>query len=152
VRINLEAVERTQLLEFPKAAVLRCINSDPGVARALIDELATWLDEGYEALAASAFGDVSERVCRDLIMRVTRGTQTDEIVVRATQSQVALSVGTAREMVARILRDLRLEGIVSTGQGEIRILDIAKLHARVGRWRVVRRGEAGMHESRADSM
>lgn len=62
----------------------------------------------------------------------------DEIsrrLVDVTQQRLADGVVTAREVVARALRDLRTEGLVATRARRIEILDRDRLAALVGRWR-----------------
>ena len=50
-----------------------------------------------------------------------------------SQQELADAVGTAREVVVRILRDLREDGLVTTGRDGITILDPGRLDAeRVG--------------------
>ena len=63
----------------------------------------------------------------------TRARRTACSSARVTQQALADGVGTVREVVARILRDFREEGIVDTTPGHIRILDPARLAAIVGR-------------------
>lgn len=48
-------------------------------------------------------------------------------VLRMSQERLARHLGTAREVVVRILRTLRSRGIVSTERGTVRILDRARL-------------------------
>jgi CRP/FNR family transcriptional regulator len=55
-----------------------------------------------------------------------------ELVARVTQQELSDAVGSSREVVARVLRDLRLEGLVATGSESIRVLDPAGLQAE--RW------------------
>lgn len=46
----------------------------------------------------------------------------DKAEVETTHQQIALAVGTAREVVSRKIRDLRRAGLIRTGRGRIRIL------------------------------
>jgi CRP/FNR family transcriptional regulator len=47
--------------------------------------------------------------------------------VRQSQQELADAVGTVREVVVRVLRDLRTERIVETGRDRIVIVDPARL-------------------------
>jgi CRP-like cAMP-binding protein len=49
--------------------------------------------------------------------------------VRATQADLADSIGSSREVMSRALRDLREEGIVETAPGVIRVVNPADLAA-----------------------
>jgi CRP/FNR family transcriptional regulator len=46
-----------------------------------------------------------------------------------TQQELADAVGSVREVIARVLRDLRLAGIVATSMDRILILDPGQLHS-----------------------
>jgi CRP-like cAMP-binding protein len=48
-------------------------------------------------------------------------------VVRVSQRELAEAVGTAREVVVRVLRELRQDGVVRTGRDRIVIADPARL-------------------------
>lgn len=50
-----------------------------------------------------------------------------DLVARISQQEVADAVGTVREVVVRVLRDLREEGAVRTGRDGITIRDPERL-------------------------
>lgn len=52
--------------------------------------------------------------------------------VPVTQRELAEAVGTAREVVVRVLRDLRTAGIVTTHRDHIEILDPIRLSREQG--------------------
>ncbi len=56
------------------------------------------------------------------------------LLAPVTQQTLAESVGSAREAVGRVLRELRADGLVATGVGEIEVLDPVGLAEIVGRW------------------
>lgn len=71
---------------------------------------------------ANAFlGELSERV----LSFVNRVRPT--LVAPVSQRELAEAVGTVREVVVRILRELRTEGVVRTGRDEIVIVDPGRL-------------------------
>jgi CRP/FNR family cyclic AMP-dependent transcriptional regulator len=51
------------------------------------------------------------------------------LVALVSQQELADAVGSVREVVARVLRDLRVAGIVATAPDSVAILDPARLHA-----------------------
>jgi CRP-like cAMP-binding protein len=51
-------------------------------------------------------------------------------VVRITQQQLADATGTVREHAARIVKELRRDGLVATTRGAIAILDPGALRGR----------------------
>jgi CRP/FNR family transcriptional regulator len=50
------------------------------------------------------------------------------LVARVSQQELADAVGSVREVVARVLRDLRLRGLLATAPDSISILDPAGLY------------------------
>jgi len=51
------------------------------------------------------------------------------LVAQVSQQELADAVGSVREVVARVLRDLRLAGMVATSPDSVVILDAAGLHS-----------------------
>ncbi len=50
------------------------------------------------------------------------------LVARVSQQELADAAGSVREVVARVLRDLRLARLVATSPNSVQILDPAGLH------------------------
>ena len=50
--------------------------------------------------------------------------------LRMTHQEIALELGTAREVVSRILKDLEREGLLTLGRGTITVLDAGGLRAK----------------------
>lgn len=57
----------------------------------------------------------------------------DCLVARVTQQELADAVGSVREVVARVLRDFRQAGAVTTSADAVVIVDAARLYAESGR-------------------
>ena len=84
-----------------------------------------------DALVASAAAEVSTHLLDDLGVgrSVVLRQQGRGLVARVTQQEVADAVGSVRPVVARIIRDLRTEGLISTTSDGIAILKPDELHA-----------------------
>ena len=54
------------------------------------------------------------------------------LVAQISQQELADAVGSVREVVARVLRDFRVAGIVATTADSVMILDAARLYAESG--------------------
>ena len=87
-------------------------------------------------MAAERFSDVMWAMQQILFMGMDRRLAiflTEETVKRKsleidmTQEQIAKYIGTAREVVSRMVKYFAKEGILETFRGGIRILDIKKL-------------------------
>lgn len=95
-----------------------------------LDNRRDWLDftfslfrQRYEELLGIindiAFNRVDDRLL-DLLR--TRSRQHPNREVNATHQQLADDLGTAREVVTRLLKKLETEGVVEVGRGRIRLL------------------------------
>jgi CRP/FNR family transcriptional regulator, cyclic AMP receptor protein len=121
--IRIQAVVASTILEFDRTTLRELMIEDGRVALAFVAELLHRLEHAYVTLAASTFGSMRERVARHLLELATEEHHTDRLVAPVTQQELADGVGTVREVVARVLRDLRREGVIATTDGCIEILD-----------------------------
>ncbi len=130
---EIEAVEPSDLVHLEVPRMERLARREPVLAMALAEELANLLRHAYRTLAGSAFATVRSRVARDLLERAARveaprsGTR-----VRVTHQALADATGSVREVVARALRDLRLNGVVQTDRSGITILKVDALIQEAG--------------------
>ena len=71
---------------------------------------------------------VRQRVAAHLIGVASIDVESpDTPVAPITQQQLADAVGSVREVVARTLRELRVDGLISVGRARITILDPKRL-------------------------
>lgn len=100
-------------------------NRDPVGAWALCHELTRIVLDVTEALADNVFNSISERVARALLerARLVDGV----LVVHASQQQIADEIGSVREVVARAMRQFRIEGLIDRKEQGIVLLDAAAL-------------------------
>lgn len=131
-----QAVVDTSLLRMDPAVVIDLVDHR-AVAEALLVELSQRAHDFLREVPGNAFATVRQRVARHLLDLATdRPTDLDptdhrdtELVVHTTQEELAEAVGSVREVVVRILRELRDDGLVATGRGEILLLDPAGMAA-----------------------
>jgi CRP/FNR family transcriptional regulator len=134
---GIQAMMQARLLRFSPAVVRRAAHQDPVVAEALLRELADRALTYIHEITGSAFTTVRERVARHLLdlaaeeSRAAGGAQR-ALRVAVSQRQLADSVGTVREVVVRVLRDLRDAGVISTHPDRIDILDPIRLSQEQG--------------------
>jgi CRP/FNR family transcriptional regulator len=69
-----------------------------------------------------AFGHLDSRVARLLLDHCDA-----ELRVRATHQALATELGSAREVISRLLKELEVQGTLELQRGSIRILDKAAL-------------------------
>jgi CRP/FNR family transcriptional regulator, cyclic AMP receptor protein len=95
----------------------------------LAEEVNRRLYENLMQTAVNAFGTVRQRVAVHLLdLAAARQRPGAEPVARTSQQELADAVGSVREVVARVLRDFRVAGLVATGPDGVHILDAAALH------------------------
>jgi len=128
------AVTNCAVVEFDVETVAGLIRSDPAMALVFVEYLTQRLQATYQALAASAFGTISQRVARHLLELADEDPEDGRLVAAITQQQLADAIGTSREVVARALRRLRSDGIVRTQPREIEISNPMALTSIVGSW------------------
>jgi len=119
------------------ATVARGMGSrDLRVARALLGELSERALSFVYEIPGGAFATVRQRVARHLLdlasARVGEQPAPDhraarELTVQVSQQELANAVGTVREVVVRVLRDLRQDGVVRTERDRIVLLEPARL-------------------------
>ncbi|MEW2504063.1 Crp/Fnr family transcriptional regulator [Amycolatopsis sp. CA-161197] len=84
--------------------------TDARVAWSLARQMARVCYEVIDTLGANVFGTIDQRVSRHLLELAVR--QPEGLVVMADQHELAQSVGSVREVVARSLRSLRERGVL----------------------------------------
>jgi len=130
--VTVAAVTECVILEVDPATMIGLVEGDGRVGTALLLEMIARLQEGYATVSAMAFGSMHERVAGHLLDMAGTGPD-GRFVVPVTQQQLADNVGTVREVVARVLRDLRRAGILRTAKGRMEICDPRRLAAIAGR-------------------
>lgn len=122
-----DALTEVRLLRLSPSSVRRS-STDPAVSRALMVELSERAEGFLHEIPGGAFGTVRERVVRHLL-DLAGQARSGPLVVRASQQDLAEACGSVREVVVRVLRDLRADGLVRTERGRIVLLDVEQLVA-----------------------
>ena len=100
---------------------------DVALANVLLRDLAERSASYIHALASTTLSPLRENVVRHLL-DLAGVDDRGRLVARVTQQQLANHVGTVREVVGRLLRDLREQGLLLTGRDEIVLVDAERLH------------------------
>lgn len=130
--LGVQAVVPCTILELSLATLRELIAEDGRVGLALVSEIARRLRDTYATLAINTFGSMRERVARQLLDLTIGAPGKAGLVAPITQQGLADGVGTVREVVARVLRDFRTEGLIATADGCIEILDPDALASIIG--------------------
>jgi CRP/FNR family transcriptional regulator, cyclic AMP receptor protein len=106
------------------ARVKRMARSDASIAWEFAEESVRRLYDVLEELAGNVFASVRQRVVRHLLdLASSRPAPSSTLTAFVSQQDLANSVGSVREVVARVLAELRAERLVRTSPGRVEILD-----------------------------
>ncbi len=118
-----EAEGPTDVILVPSQIFSRWVEAYPSWRRFVFSIYEKRLDMLLTLVEEVAFHHVDARVSAYL----AGGAEAEGGTVSATHQQIASEVGTSREVVSRILRDLEAEGLLVTERGRIKILDRSRL-------------------------
>jgi CRP/FNR family transcriptional regulator len=123
--VNVSAIAQCKVHYFDAGEVTRQAFSDPVFALALGRECAFNLYDVIDRMRIAAFGSVRTRTIRHLLdLAIEQG---GEQTVVATLQDLALAVGSVREVVSRTLSELRSEGLIASRNGAIVVIDSKRL-------------------------
>lgn len=107
--------------------IQRLLSEHPRIATSVIRVLASRLRYMVGLVEDLSFKHVSARVAKTLLLHSE--AVEGKTAHRLTQQELAALVGTAREVVGRVLKALEHEGIIDLEQGRITILNRERLEA-----------------------
>lgn len=131
-----QALVDAEVLRMPAAVARRLGTHDVRVARAFLAELSERALSFVYEIPGGAFATVRQRVARHLLDLASAriGGQPSSgdpsgraLVVQVSQQELANAVGTVREVVVRVLRELRQDGVVRTERDRIVLLEPGRL-------------------------
>lgn len=105
----------------------RLLQRNPDIAVKMLAGLAARLRAANERISRQSFQTVAGRVASALLAQVQARARSDEpgrdIVVRATQAEIAQLAGASRESASRFLAKLERAGVVTGGRGKVTVHD-----------------------------
>jgi CRP/FNR family transcriptional regulator, cyclic AMP receptor protein len=129
VNVAVQTLAPSSLFRINPRTLTQAARQDVRVAWAVAEELNRRLYETLQQTAINTFGSVRQRVAAHLLdLASSQQRPQGRLVARVSQQELADAVGSVREVVARVLRDLRLAGIVATAPDHVVILDATRLH------------------------
>jgi CRP/FNR family transcriptional regulator, cyclic AMP receptor protein len=127
--VNVQILTDAALLTLNVRTLQLSGQTEPLVGWLLAQETTRRLYDVLEVLAGNVFGSLRQRVARHLLDLAASRQQGRGLVAKVTQQEVADAVGSVRPVVARIIRELRTEGLISTTSDGIVVLKLDELHA-----------------------
>jgi len=128
---TVEALDDLQALAILGADFRRLLREHPDIAVKLVISLGRRLRAANERLSSQSFQTVQSRVASVLAALVEQaraeGAGESDVLVTATQAEVAQLAGSSRESASRFLAVLERAGIVTQGRGKLTVHDPAAL-------------------------
>ena len=123
---TVQALEETTALALLAGDMRRMLLAHPHIAVNMLSWLADRLRAANARIARQSFQTVASRVAGALLAQVQArhenepdGEPPREVVIRATQSEIAQLAGASRESASRFLARLERDGVVTTGRGKV---------------------------------
>jgi len=126
-----EAVEPSSAVALLAGDVQRCIRRNPNLALKLLASLSERVSRTNERLLQQSFQTVAGRVAGALlaqaVARQAEGAPDADVLIRATQAEIAHLAGTSRESASRFLATLERAGVVTLGRGKVTVHEPGRL-------------------------
>jgi CRP/FNR family transcriptional regulator, cyclic AMP receptor protein len=132
--VNTQALTNATLLLLNGKTLTRLGQSEPQLGWIFARIITGRLYDTLDAMAAHTFGSLRQRITRYLLDRATCGKETPILIADISQQELADAVGSVRPVVARILHDLRVEGLIETAKEGIALIDPERLSSQT--WEV----------------
>jgi CRP/FNR family transcriptional regulator len=128
---TVEAVDALDVLGIPGVDMRALLSRHPEIAVKLVISLGRRLRAANERLARQSFQTVQSRVAAVLTQLVDQaraeGAGERDVLVTATQAELAQLAGSSRESASRFLAVLERAGVISQGRGRLTVHDPAAL-------------------------
>lgn len=113
-----ETTTDVELLMVPGDVFRRLVDEEPAMRAFVLGLFSDRLGAIMELVEEVAFGRMDRRIADFIVEKAEDG------VLRVTHQSIANSLGTSREVVSRLLKDLERREKVSLARNEIRVIDL----------------------------
>ena len=124
---TVQTVDDVEAIAIRGEDMRRLLRQHPEIALKMVIALGQRLRQTNERLAGQSFQTVQSRVATALAHLVVsehdQGTTNGDIVIKATQAELARLAGSSRESASRFLAVLERAGIITQGRGRLIIHD-----------------------------
>ncbi len=124
---TVEALEDIEVIAILAGDMRRMLREHPNIAVKLLAALSRRLRETNERLTRQSFQTVQSRVASVLAELVasarSEGSPERDVLITATQSDLAQLAGSSRESASRFLAVLERAGIITQGRGRLTVHD-----------------------------
>jgi CRP/FNR family cyclic AMP-dependent transcriptional regulator len=121
---TVQTTEATEAIAILSTDMHRLLREHPDISVKLIAALGQRLRDTNERLARQSFQTVQSRVAAALSQLVASARQAEgDVVIHATQAELAQLAGSSRESASRFLAVLERAGIITQGRGRLTVHD-----------------------------
>ena len=132
--VGTQAVSAVAVIDLSFDRLVEMQRTNTSVVRALAAESTRRLADVYRTFASTFFGSVRERLAAHLLDTVEQLQHSRGLVAPVTQQDLAVALGTAREVVGRALQQFQAENLVQVRRGGVVITDVRGLVTAAGNW------------------
>ncbi len=124
ITINMEMEEDADLIIIPKCVFKQISDNNIQVKEYVLEMVSEKFSEIMGLFSQFAFSNMANRLAQKLLEH--RDLEQSDILI-ITHDILARDLGTAREVVTRLLKQFQIEGLVELSRGKIKLLNIEKL-------------------------
>ncbi|MDC0835393.1 Hcp transcriptional regulator HcpR (Crp/Fnr family) [Geitlerinema sp. FC II] len=121
------AVEKTELLFFPKDSIVELVQKHPTLALNLLAALSRHLRRFAKLIDNLSFKEVPSRLAAYLLKLSDRSDNADVVKLDVTKGQLAAFLGTIPETLSRAFAKLAQEDIIAVEGAEVTLRDRSRL-------------------------
>jgi CRP/FNR family transcriptional regulator, dissimilatory nitrate respiration regulator len=126
------ALERTELLFFPRTAFLELLKVHPSLAVNLLKVFARHLRRFAKVIEDLSLREVPGRLAAYLLYLSDRTGNQNDVELDLTKGQLAALLGTIPETLSRVFAKLSNEKIISLDGSTVKLLDLQRLKVLAG--------------------
>ena len=121
-RVSISAMDGASVLLIPSAQVSEWIETQPSWRKLVMKICHLKVMSLVRVVDSMSFQTTSERI----LHRLEEAAQAGLTEIRITHQQMASELGTAREVISRLLKKMENEGQIEIQRGKIRLINIGK--------------------------
>lgn len=118
--IHIEATEDTEVLLLPSSILHQILSRNPSVELYMYKEAAANFSDVMWMMQQILFMKVDQRVAQFLWDEMVRK---DTAVLKLTHDEIARYIGSAREVVTKVMKYFAQEGAIELSRGKVEIVD-----------------------------
>ena len=122
--VHIESEENTEIINVPSNIFKKIMEDNIYVKAFMYERIAARFSDVMWVIQQILFMGIDKRIA---IFLIEESESTGKEKIKITHEQLAKYIGSAREVVSRMLKYFEQEEIVSLGRGSVEILDKGKL-------------------------